>query len=568
MRCFPKLLCMATLGLSGFAQPLSAESTAALAQARATSATRSVAPTTPAPARSTKEVTLTILRNAFSLKDNRRRVQLSERIHAQLNKNQFAATEEGVLLAALALLHAQDAETRISAPSFLALARAQWPDLANTKEAPAYWALFTEAFNEATLLDDTLRVVVAGALSGSAMANAEDSSFHFYEGLGLFQMKKFPEALTAFGKVGVDKAEYRRAKYLEALIHMETSKWEDAKKAFQIVVAMDMSQAESASALPGRAVTRLRELGVLNLARLAYEQGEFLESLAYYRTLMQDSPFFHESLSEQGWAFFMAGYPNRALGAQYAAVSPFFSNRFNPDAHFFGAVLHYWMCDFESSRIALARFVSHTKNEGDELRKRVGGWSELPEEDALMRYAKLYDDALVGVSFRNIGLGPKTLAALLEKDAPKDAHRALQLVTKTRIQMTKALAKRQGADRILKAVSTLEQELKRALGRRTKAFLTGLDADFAQSLSQARLLYLEILTAKKDALLGKDRTVKGQEFSGVEKPFEEAFGKADTQKWMQDKNEFWFDELGHYVFQSVSQCQTPQEAPSGSPEPK
>ncbi|MCA2960821.1 MAG: hypothetical protein IOD12_11245 [Silvanigrellales bacterium] len=504
--------------------------------------------------RPTKEIAEAVLKKAFGLKDATNRVRLGEKIHAQLNKTNFAAAEEGVLFAALAVLHAQESSTKLAAAPFLTHARKQWPGLADSKEAPAFWSVFAKAFDEGSLLDDTARVQAALALAGSALENAEDTAFHFYEGLGLYQMKKYREALLAFGKVAVDRSEYRRAKYLEALIHVESSKWDEAKQAFQIVVAMDKSSAESASPLPNSSVSRLRELGVLNLARLAYEQGEFLEALAYYRTLMQDSPFFHESLSEQGWAFFLAGFPNRALGAQYAAVSPFFSNRFNPDAYFLGAVLHYWMCDFESARIGLAKFVAHTKNEGDELRKRVSSWSALPEADVLQRYAKLYDDALAGVSARNIGLGPKTLAALLEKDAPKDAHIALVSTTNARIKMTKTIAKRQGADRVLKSVTALERELKLALGRRTQAFLGAIDADFEKSLSQARLLYLEILTAKKDALLGKERSVKGQEFTGVEKQFEEAFGNADTQKWAQDKNEFWFDELGHYVFQSASQC--------------
>jgi tetratricopeptide (TPR) repeat protein len=529
--------------------------------------------------RSTREIADAVLKKALGTPSPRDRVRLSERIHAQLNKTRFAPAEEGILFAALGLLHAQEKSTRLAAPAFLTRARKQWPALVETKEAVALWKIAREAYDGATVADESALTQVAGALSpaapppalapgeaplpatpslaGSPLATAEDTSFHYYEGLHLFQIRRLPEAYAALSKVAVDVPEYRRSKYLESLIHSEAEKWDEARQALQIVVAMDPSTAEKDSPLSTRAVTRLRELGVLNLARLAYERGEFLESLAYYRSLMHDSPFFHESLSEQGWAFFMAGFPNRALGAQYAAVSPFFADKFNPDAYFLNAVLFYWMCDFDGARSGLARFVSHTKQEGDELRRRVAALSSLPEGDALLRYAKIYEDAKAGVSAKNLGLGVRTLGTLLAKEAPRDIHASLAAMIQDRIALTRSISKRAGADRILKSVGAFERELRLGLGRRTQMALGALDADFEKGLSQARLLYLEILTAKKDALLGRDRSVKGQEFTGIEKPFEEAFGNADTQKWAQDKNEFWYDELGHYVFQQESKCGQP-----------
>ena len=90
-------------------------------------------------------------------------------------------------------------------------------------------------------------------------------------------------------------------------------------------------------------------------------------------------------------------------------------------------------------------------------------------------------------------------------------------------------------------------------------------SDFESSLAQARLLYLEILTAKKDRILGNDRSVQGQEFTGEERQFEEAVQSAEKQKWEQDKNEFWYDELGNYVFQLSSQCSTADKTSKAQP---
>jgi len=504
--------------------------------------------------RTPKEIADAVWKKTFAAKNDAQRMTLAEQIHAALNKTTFPAREDGLFYAALAALHVQESATRLSALTFLVHARTSWPGLGDAKETPAIWAAFRKSFDDAQVMDDTVLTGAAVALAGSTLAEAEDTAFHFYNGLALYQSKRYPEALSQFQKVSVTVEHYRRAKFLEALIHVELDHPAEAREALQIVVSMDPSDAEKSSPLPSKSIARLRELGVLNLARLTYEGGDFLASLAYYRTLMQDSTSFHTSLSEQGWAFFMAGYPNRALGAQYAATSPFFADKFSPDGYFFNAVLRYWMCDFEGARTGLAKFVAHTRDEGDELRKRTASLQSFSEAERMFRYAKVYDDAKGGVSSRNVGLGPKTLATLLSQDAPRDAHNALTGITKRRLAMTKAVAKRQGGDRILKAVTALERELKIALGRRVSASLGSLAADFDKSLGQARILYLEILTAKKDELLGKERSVKGQEFVGNEKAFEEAFEASAAQKWAQDKSEFWFDELGHYVFQQESKC--------------
>jgi hypothetical protein len=291
------------------------------------------------------------------------------------------------------------------------------------------------------------------------------------------------------------------------------------------------------------------------LARLSYEEGEFLESLTYYRTLAQDTHFFYESLSEQAWPFFMAGYPNRALGALYASTSPFFQDRFNPDSYFLNGVIYYWMCQFDSAKKGLAKFVAHTRKEGDELKKKTTAWNTLPESESFLRYSGVYENAKSGVSSLNLGIGPRTKASMLADVAAKEAYEALQQLVTSRLKLQRALASKSNADRVLKSVGALEKDFRIHLGNRVKLTLGALGADFEDSLGQARVLYLEILTAQKDKLLGGNRTVKGTEFLGEEKQFEEEVKTSEQQRWEQNKNEFWYDELGNYVFQVQNQCQ-------------
>ena len=484
------------------------------------------------------------------------RKSMAEHIHEALNKKSFRPTEEGLFHAALGALHASDPETKYAALPMLEFAKKQWPELTSARETERLWKIFNLMFASKTVLDEGVLTNAAMLLDGPIMSTTSDNAFHFYKALGLYQGKKYPQALVAFSKVSLESADYRRAKFLEAVMHIESNQADLAKDALQIVISLDRTPSERNSKVDAKSIQRLRELGVLTMGRLYYEQGQFLESLAYYRTLNQESHFFYESLSEQGWAFFMAGYPNRALGAQYAAMSPFFADNFNPDSYFLNAILYYWMCEFDSSRSQLARFVAHSADEGDRLRKVVQSFNEMEAETAAKKYAKLFEDAKANVSPRNLGLGPKTVATILAKDLLSDSYEGLQTLQKRRLKLQKNTSYTAGKERMLKNWTAYEDETRVGLGLRVRTHMRTLSADFEKSLSQSRLLYLEILTAKKDTLLGKERSVKGQEFLGTERDFEEAL-KNQAQVWAQDKNEFWFDELGHYVFQVKSQCTNP-----------
>ena len=73
-----------------------------------------------------------------------------------------------------------------------------------------------------------------------------------------------------------------------------------------------------------------------------------------YRMVNRDGTNFYDSLFEQSWAFFMGGYPMHALGALYAAESPFYTEVFNPEAPMLRSMVHYWLCRYDDSRNALA----------------------------------------------------------------------------------------------------------------------------------------------------------------------------------------------------------------------
>ena len=510
---------------------------------------------------STKELTqekvLQLFQKALQAERQKDIDKLAEQIDQLLAKGNLVNKVEGQLYALLALLHVKSDSTALASSPFLTKARLEWPELGTSAFAPEIWKHFKLRFAGGTPLEERLLSIAALALDGRAMMDAgEDPSYRYFTAVNLFEKKKQVEAFEHLQNVPAESVFYRRAKFLESILFVGQNRIEEARKALQIVVSMEPTSAEKNGGLSKHAIVRLRELAVLNLARLSYEEGEFLESLTYYRTLMHDSNFFFESLSEQAWPFFMAGYPNRAMGSLYAATSPFFQDRFNPDSYFLGGVIYYWMCQFDSAKKGLAKFVSHTRKEGDELKKKTNAWNTLQDGESLLRYASVFENARSGVSSTNLGIGPRTRASMLGDLPAQESYAALQEMVRRRLKMQSDLAQRPNVERVLKSMGALERDFRIHLGTRVKLTLSALGTDFEDSLAQARVLYLEILTAQKDRLLGGDRTVKGTEFVGEEKQFEEEVKNSEQQRWEQDKNEFWYDELGNYVFQIPSQCQT------------
>lgn len=483
---------------------------------------------------------------------NRTRHSLEEKYHGLLDNPKLKGDIKGPLLVALAVLHSFDSGIRYASQPLLAEAAVAWPELSKSPHAKSVWETLARNFGGRQVQEEVVLEEASRLLDNEALLN--DPAFVFYRGVAHFHDGKFAEAVNLLNRVPLSSADYRRAKLIEAISFSQLDKLSEMQDALRMVVALDKTSAESDAGIPSDSVARLRELGVLTMARLMYEVGRFSEALAYYRSLDQRSRFFYDSLTEQGWAFFMAGYPNYALGANYAALSPFFEHNFNPDNNFLDSIISFWLCDFNISWNKLMRYIAHVKGEGDLLKALVARLSRQGDVDGALKAAKVVEDLLAGVSAANVGLGSRVAGMLKDDIVMQDTNAALALLLKVRMDYETRQDLPKGRERILNSLLAFETTLRRAFGRQARARMASLARDFDWTLTQARYLHLEILTARKDDLLGKERSVQGTEFHGQDEQFWELAKGAD-QKWKMDRNEYWFDELGHYVFDERSRCQ-------------
>jgi tetratricopeptide (TPR) repeat protein len=471
--------------------------------------------------------------------------------------------EQSNIYAALSVLHASDTLLMHSSLSFLAAAVKIWPGFVSTKESLYVWNQLLEYMRRKQIVNEHLLSRAAAILAPGLVATSEVNEFPYYMGWSYFREAKYGDALGILERVPLGSPHYRRAKFLEATSQVLQGRIADARENFQIVVSLEPTQAEDDYGIPRRSIQRIRDLSVINIARILYEQSQFKESLAYYRSADQDSYFFYEAISEQGWSFFMAGYPARALGAAYAATSPFFSDRFNPDVYFLISTLYFWMCHYDYSKQALTAFIAHSRAEGDSLRQSIASIQKLPAARKRERLIGILDALDKGLSAKNFGIGERTMSFLASQEGLMDSYQGYLALRARRLRVQELNLEKVMHGRVQTAIEEFEEELASQVALQAEDALIGLREDYENALSQSRLLWLELLTAQKDKILGQERTVQGNQFVGDEKSFLDALGRSNEKSWFQDKNEFWYDELNSYVFNIQSQCV--DDAPAGTP---
>ncbi len=118
---------------------------------------------------------------------------------------------------------------------------------------------------------------------------------------------------------------------------------------------------------------------------------------------------YYDALFNQSWAFFLAGYPNHALGALHAAESPFFPNRFNPEIAVLRSIVYYWMCLYPDAKTALADFIDRYSDPVNNLESWLSQRSLNPN-----KAFQLFENLISGVSSESLGIDRKLLESVAQ----------------------------------------------------------------------------------------------------------------------------------------------------------
>jgi tetratricopeptide (TPR) repeat protein len=481
-----------------------------------------------------------------------KRMAFTESLFSDLDQGKAAPGQRARMTLAAALVFLEEDETRLAAVEWVTRAAKIAPLQLNSAAAQFLWKEFFKRMDKNSAAGTGALADVAMALSDS-LAPGTIASHTYY--LALARMSDPRVALSLFSKIEIGSEFYRQAKLHEGLIQVAKNEIPVAKKALEVVISLDATDAEKDTGTTEQQIVDLKERAILNLARLHFESKEFKEAITLYRSIDAESPLFYESLTEQGWAFFMAGHPNRALGVGYGATSPHFNRQFQPDQYYLSAAVNYWLCDFTAARENIQDFVLHTRDEATQLRR----WSDYRTAPAVTRSSyemKMYsivEDMFQGVSSRNNLLGPRSLQSLGRKNSIHQALTERADLRKARLQIERQALPAKTKRNLVDAMMAREKKEQLRIGKLAMTHVDVMRSEYERALNQVRLIHLEIMTAEKDRLMNNGRSVQGQQFLGSEQEFLESVGTA-PRIWKDKKREFWKDELDSFVFNKQSQC--------------
>lgn len=369
-------------------------------------------------------------------------------------------------------------------------------------------------------------------------------SWKYYYGISLEKKNNIRDAVKTFKSIPKNSRHYWPAQYRIALILVDQGRNNQALKILlkmrKEVVGGDFSDTEE---------TRLVDLSSLTAARIFYEEKKFLQSIKLYRSISRDGLWFQDALSEQAWAFFMSGHPNHALGALHGAGSPFFDT-YRPEDHVLQAISYFWMCRYDQSRIALQSFIDNDRK----VIVKLKTWLSKRRVSPMSAY-RLFEDVLAGVSSSSLELPRPLLQSAMNQPSMMAIRSQLADALEERNRMQKDKIFKSTRNQSIRRIMNWEKSLKQELGRQFITELKSLEKEYDGLNQQVDFLMVELLMSEADQVLGKELH-SSLKFDNVSRRLKvQGWGRVNNQSWASDnKGEYWWDEVGYYIYQENSAC--------------
>ncbi len=373
------------------------------------------------------------------------------------------------------------------------------------------------------------------------------NNWNYVLGNAFAELGKPELAKAAFEKVVMQDRYFLSTQYQLAILAIQQNKPKDAEpylKAILNPTAQDLADLRPIE------IAEMINYAHMALGRLYYQEARFLEAAAEYRTIRRNSKLFYDSLFEQSWALFMAGSMKHGLGTIYSVHSPYFKNRFNPEAKVLESMIYYWICRYDEARNALADF-SEQHREAIESLSTFLDRQRLSPDTAY----QLFENLITGVSGASIGIPTSVLATAAESDSMmliRDQYASL-VEEMTALDTYGIYGNIEDAARYKQVLLTRSASIRSEIGSRFLAELRNLKDHFDELYSQSQFLYLELLMSQKEQILGRELHADSKANKVTDKDAFSGWSKK-TQSWQDTKYEYWWDEIGYQIIDIEPGC--------------
>jgi tetratricopeptide (TPR) repeat protein len=378
-------------------------------------------------------------------------------------------------------------------------------------------------------------------ISSSDVPGAARGFYFYYKGVEFFGDQALEKAKDAFEKVPSDSSYYNGAIFHLGVIENLSGNQSQALAQFEKVLR---------STRDAESEREIREMAIMNIARINYEQKRYPESINYYGQIPRDSDHWLDAIWETSWAFFFMQKFNNTLGQIHTLHSPFFENRFYPEAFILQAITYLRLCRYDEVKASMKNFKVRYAPVNSALKSLLGTYSGNPRGF----FKHVYDYS------RGENTKFREAEEIIKKLTYMDAFRSARDIMRFSDREIEALDPYQikwsssGLHAVLKDfLKAKKSQAVADAGERMYKLSTTYTRQLYDLSNQTRMIVAEMQLGKLEKLRSQISAVKEHtkiEFIGGMQKL--AIGQS-LEYWPFEK-EYWEDELGYYVYNLASKC--------------
>ncbi len=404
------------------------------------------------------------------------------------------------------------------------------------------------AIAEYTSDDTELAALIArGTVTPERAPRQARDMLYFLDGVARYKKEDLSGARASFSQVDANSVMGLKAKYFEGVVYNEQGKLKSAVRSFRDVYRGQVDPRNEAEA---DELARLKDLALLNVARVYYSIEQYDEATKYYDLVPRDSAYWGVSVFENAWANFMLNDLNKTLGMLLTVRSPFYRrDMYEPEAGILRALTYFNLCDYKEVERLLIGFEDHYRPQYDEM-------LAFYESYATKEGRKVADEAwdtyfgrepretvLPKALFNRILLNRDLVGVVKHLDIMNDE---LDLVG-----AQKDLWRDSMGPYLTQILEADEQRLKRRAGLLLLSEMANQANYLNEKLTQSEIIRFEVVDAQRVDYSYKASNVELAD-SGANLDLD--FATAVDFIYWPFNGEYWSDELGYYQYTQASSC--------------
>lgn len=394
--------------------------------------------------------------------------------------------------------------------------------------------------------DDSDLARIVSKIPPEEFPRSARNQLYYLLGVRLYEQDKLTDARKYFSQVSDKSDLFTRSKYFEGVIYNKQGKLKSAVRSFTDVVR---TEAAASTQQELDELDRLRDLSLLNIARIYYGIEQFEQANTYYNSVPRSSRYWPQSLFESAWSNFMQSDLNLTLGQLLTLESPFYkTDEFIPEATILRALTFFNLCEFDDVDRLLTDFDGRYRPMYVEMKDFLKQYStEEGRKLADQAYDRYFGDRPADSAL------PKALFAHALRDqelAGIVTHLEIMEREEALIDSQKSQWRDGVGEQLHKIIAEDRERLKRRAGLALLQEMVTTTTYLGDLLTQAEIIRFEVVDARRGVIndLMAGGGLKDSSKDDID------FAVSTNKIYWPFNGEFWQDELGYYRYTEQGSC--------------